>query len=419
MDLHKDKELFSEIIEGAAEYYNYDPSHIEKDYWVSKMLKEVACSDFGGQAFFKGGTSLSKAYGLINRFSEDLDMLVYSGDVNASKTQEKTLNKRVCDLIVQNNEDIYKPELSKTGGNFRKLYFDYDNNFQGVGLKQNLEVEIKACDFPDKTKIYYPTENRTIVPIIGTFLKEIGKEELAEKYGVTPFTVNCINPRKTICDKVSRLVKLSHRDNPIEEFSKHIRDFYDLHAILSVEEYRAFLHSDEFMDALYRTTLEDQLMKNSQTDKPLNEAVIFSDTEKIIFHPDIQKAYNEGLKKLFFNGKAMPSLQEIKTTIDEIAGRMAPFEEYRKEMENSIGPQKEHVYTKISIYTDLTGRMNIRCKVDDVQQMGVKLSSDDAKKYNDSLKSGNKEELERLRQEFAARYFGEQIETEKKCNLKR
>lgn len=420
MNLHKDKELFSEIIEGAAEFFNYDPSHIEKDYWVSKMLKEVVESEYSEQAYFKGGTSLSKAYGIISRFSEDLDMLAYTGDINASKTQEKALNKKIHDIIIENNRDIHKPELSKNGGNFRKIYFEYDNNFEKNGLKQQLEVEIKACDFADKTMIYYPSDKKTISPIIGDYLVAIGKKDLVEKYKLKPFEVNCINPRKTICDKISRLVKLSHKENYIEEFAKHIRDFYDLYAILSQKEYKDFLNSEDFIDALYRTTIEDQLMKNSQTDKPLNEAIIFSDTEKILSNPEIQKAYNEGLEKLFFKGLKMPSLEEVKTTIGEISNRITCFEEYRKEKENIVNStEKKTVFTKISIYPDSTGGLNIRCKADGVQLLGERMSSKDAKRYNDSLSAGNKEELMRLREEFASKYFKEQLENERKHSIKR
>lgn len=422
MNLHNNNELFTEVIEAAAEYFNFDPSHVEKDYWVSKMLKDVSTSEHGEQSYFKGGTSLSKAYGLINRFSEDLDMLAYTGDIKASKSQEKALNKKIHDVIVDNNRDIHKPELSKAGGNFRKIYFEYENNFEKNGLKQQLEVEIKACDFADKEMIYYPTDKKIISPIVGDYLIAIGKEDIVKEYGLEPFEVNCINPRKTICDKISRMVKLSYKENYIEEFAKHIRDLYDLHAILSQKEYKDFLYSEDFIDALHRTTIEDQLMKNSQTDKPLDEAIIFSETDKIISDPTIQKAYNDGLLKLFFRGMDMPSLDEVKATINEIASRIPVFEEYRKtEAEKKMGntTEENHEFTKISIYPDSSGRLNIRCKADGVQLLGEKLSPKDTNRYKDALKENNKEKLEKLRMEFAARYFKEQLGNNRNCTLKR
>lgn len=62
MDLHSDKEIFKELIALAADHFGYEQSHIEKDYWVCKILKEIALSEYKEKVFFKGGTSLSKAY---------------------------------------------------------------------------------------------------------------------------------------------------------------------------------------------------------------------------------------------------------------------------------------------------------------------------------------------------------------------
>ena len=79
-----------------------------------------------------------------------------------------------------------------------------------MGLKEHLEVEIKSCDLPDKKLMFYPADKRVIKPIVPAFLESIGQEELISTYGLESFETQCINPRKTICDKVSRLVKLSY-----------------------------------------------------------------------------------------------------------------------------------------------------------------------------------------------------------------
>lgn len=95
MNLHLENEAFRELIELAADHFGYEQSHVEKDYWVSKILKELALSDFADRIYFKGGTSLSKAHGIIDRFSEDLDMFAYSGNPTSSKQAEKTLNRNI------------------------------------------------------------------------------------------------------------------------------------------------------------------------------------------------------------------------------------------------------------------------------------------------------------------------------------
>ena len=83
MNLHSDKEAFKEIIALAAEHFGYEQSHVEKDYWVSKILRDISLSEYADKTYFKGGTSLSKAYGLIERFSEDFRVHREHGSVQA------------------------------------------------------------------------------------------------------------------------------------------------------------------------------------------------------------------------------------------------------------------------------------------------------------------------------------------------
>ena len=68
--------------------------------------------------------------------------------------------------------------------------FSYDNVFQGVGLKEHLEVEIKSCDLPDKRLMFYPADKRVIKPITTAFLESIGQEELISVYGLESFVKN-------------------------------------------------------------------------------------------------------------------------------------------------------------------------------------------------------------------------------------
>ena len=56
MNLHLNNEVFRELIELASDYFSYEQSHVEKDYWACKILKELAISDFAGSVYFKGGT---------------------------------------------------------------------------------------------------------------------------------------------------------------------------------------------------------------------------------------------------------------------------------------------------------------------------------------------------------------------------
>jgi predicted nucleotidyltransferase component of viral defense system len=72
MNLHHDREAFEELIVGAANELTIPTNVIEKDYYVTIILK--ALSEKIKDMVFKGGTSLTKCYQLLDRFSEDIDL---------------------------------------------------------------------------------------------------------------------------------------------------------------------------------------------------------------------------------------------------------------------------------------------------------------------------------------------------------
>lgn len=70
--LHNETEIFEQLILRTSEYLNIKPEIIEKDYFVTVFLKKLV--EKMPEIKFKGGTSLSKCYGLIERFSENIDL---------------------------------------------------------------------------------------------------------------------------------------------------------------------------------------------------------------------------------------------------------------------------------------------------------------------------------------------------------
>ena len=77
--VRQDPDAFDALRDTAADRLGVDPSAVEKDYWATEVLRSaVAPHDDVDQVVFKGGTSLSKAHGIIERFSEDIDLLVIS-----------------------------------------------------------------------------------------------------------------------------------------------------------------------------------------------------------------------------------------------------------------------------------------------------------------------------------------------------
>jgi predicted nucleotidyltransferase component of viral defense system len=99
MNLHQDKEFFAELTEITGNALSIPMVYVEKDYWMTMALKFLSQSPYVEDVVFKGGTSLSKAYRLIHRFSEDIDLAVNA--VHKNDRERKKLLKNVEDVVAQ------------------------------------------------------------------------------------------------------------------------------------------------------------------------------------------------------------------------------------------------------------------------------------------------------------------------------
>lgn len=111
-NLHLDLNSFRDLLQASSEDLKIPVQLIEKDYYISAILRALSKSSYSEQIVFKGGTSLSKAYQLIDRFSEDVDFAVISGDMsgNQVKVLLSKLKKEVTDGLT---EDKSFADISK------------------------------------------------------------------------------------------------------------------------------------------------------------------------------------------------------------------------------------------------------------------------------------------------------------------
>ena len=93
MKLHENPLLFADVIKSAAKILDMPQEFVEKDYWICQILQRLSRHDKSQYAVWKGGTSLAKAYGLINRFSSDVDVAVLTE--NMSQNQQKKFLARI------------------------------------------------------------------------------------------------------------------------------------------------------------------------------------------------------------------------------------------------------------------------------------------------------------------------------------
>lgn len=142
MILHLNKKEFTEAIQAASDYLKISPVFIEKDYWITTVLKQLSESKHADKVVFKGGTSLTKAHKLIQRFSEDVDIAVL--DVSElSGNQIKTLIRNVEKAISKDLTEIDVPGVTSKFSKFRKTVFTYPvtGNFKiSAGISDKLII---------------------------------------------------------------------------------------------------------------------------------------------------------------------------------------------------------------------------------------------------------------------------------------
>lgn len=252
--LHLDLKAFADLIHATSEGLQIPAPLVEKDYYLSVMLRSITKSDYAQRVVFKGGTSLSKAYQLIDRFSEDVDLAVVSDTMSGN--QVKIFLSRLMKMIAGGLiEDKSFPGISK-GSKYRRQAFSYKAqvgmDVPATPVPSRIIVEISAFANP------FPNERRIIEPLVTTFLKRQHLEEVIAQYHLDPFEMNVLSLRQTLCEKTVSLLRFSMSEDPLTSLSAKIRHFYDLHALLSVNEMKEYVGSDDFPKEVMSLVKHDQ-----------------------------------------------------------------------------------------------------------------------------------------------------------------
>jgi len=213
---------------------------VEKDWWVSRTLGIIFQMDIAKHLVFKGGTSLSKAWNLINRFSEDIDLAI---DMDFFMTPTKNWSKGE------------RTKLRKTAGEYSTgiFFVELEAEFLKRGF-ENLHFTIVETSESDRDprvlEIQYPNliEQQTdyMLPRIqievscrslrepfsiqkfGSLVDEVYFErEFAQSF----FQVPTVNPERTFLEKIFLLheeFKRPEEKMRVDRLSRHLYDVYHL-----------------------------------------------------------------------------------------------------------------------------------------------------------------------------------------------
>ncbi len=315
MKLHEDSKLFQQAIRATSQHKGILEIYIEKDYWVTYVLNAIFHHEIGEQTVFKGGTALSKCFGMIERFSEDIDLVVMRSDKendNQLKRKIKTISKVVEGLLPEVPADI----TQKMGMN-RKTAHQYPKTFKG-NFGQIRDVVVVEATW---LGYYEPYTTQYVQTYIYDMMMSNGQEGMVQEYGLEPFPVKVLDPKRTLCEKIMSMVRFSYSSDPIDDLRKKIRHTYDIHKLLQHDTTKVFFNSDEFSSMLLKVAQDDVASyrnKNAWLARHPTDSIIFNDPEKI--WSELKNTYNTSFNQLVF-GK-LPNEKEILNSLKTVASRL-------------------------------------------------------------------------------------------------
>lgn len=247
MKLYLDKELFSDAIKATSRELGIAPEFVEKDYWICHILQNLSRHPYAERIVWKGGTSLSKAYGLIKRFSSDVDFAVLLEGL--SQNRQKKLVARIGKEITADLEEFDMPGQTIKNNRFRKTYHAYDSlivdNKESLAfLGNHVIVEINTYGNP------YPYERRSIRSFIAEMMEQRGLPDMILEMDMGPFELNVLDKRRTLCEKMVSLIRFSFEDDTVAGVASKIRHFYDLHFLMQDGDCIEYLNGEFSQDLL-------------------------------------------------------------------------------------------------------------------------------------------------------------------------
>lgn len=296
-NLHNNKELFSDVIIATSNALNIEPAIIEKDYYVTLLLKKIneKCPDI----IFKGGTSLSKCFKIINRFSEDIDI-----GLNVDKATEG-MRKNLKTIIKESIEELGfildNPEHIFTRTYYNKYQIKYPIGETTTFIKPYLYVETAIFMKP------FPFEIKEADTYIYRFLKEQNQPDIIKEYNLYPFNIKVQTLDRTFIDKIFALGDY-YLTNKTKGYSRH---FYDLYKIMPE------INFDDNFFKLY-----DEVKEIRSNDEDCPSAKPEQDLKKLlreIYNTDYFRAdYEDVTSELLFEDVSYSVVKENLKRIIEI-----------------------------------------------------------------------------------------------------
>lgn len=319
MNLHQNNETFKDLIDLTAEKFSMPSLFIEKDYWVTYVLYNLYKSEYKDAVVFKGGTSLSKVYGLIDRFSEDVDLVIFDNGEERTLNQNRTLLSKIPKKIaIDPLEDLGQEhsDFRDTKG-YKKRVYKYpkldENNDEYGHARSELILEINFFIEP------FPVLVKPVKTYIHEFLYENKNFETIKEFSLEPFDINVLCTSRTFYEKVLSLYRGAHKS--IEVLKNRIRHFYDIYMLVTKDEKikKEIEDKNAFITNL-RNVIDDEKKHEMFCDiEEFLPLYTSSFSEHIIqLKEEIRNIYENSFSSMVYDKSKMPTFDEVYNKISSI-----------------------------------------------------------------------------------------------------
>ena len=210
---------------------------IEKDWWVTAVLRALFALPYSGHMSFKGGTNLSKCWKLTNRMSEDADIAIYreylgfAGPLSKTQISDK-LRRAACSFVREKLQYDLREQLIKDG--IKEEYFSVNVNITPITTTDPETIEVAYLPVYSDSEYLRPkvivevsgrSMNEPVVPVaIHSFIDDVFKNA---PFTEGDFEVRAVVPQRTFLEKVFLLHEefaKPYERRRTERMSRHLYD---------------------------------------------------------------------------------------------------------------------------------------------------------------------------------------------------
>jgi hypothetical protein len=303
-----DRKDFGDLLAVVADERRLDPTLVEKDYWIMHCLWGLRAQGFNFE--LKGGTSLSKGFGVIHRFSEDIDIRIEPPDgmdVKIGRNQDKAAHVasrrvfydwlaaeiRIPGIVQVARDEDFDDEKMRSGG----IRLSYSARTAPLaGVKDGILLELGFDD---------TAPNRLVT--ISSWAWDIANESAIAVIDNRAVDVPCYAPTHTFVEKLQTISTKYRKLRDAQAFpANFLRHYYDVYCLLQLDEIQAFMKDPAYQE------------RKKQRFRTGDELVIASNQAFTLKDVDERKRFAAEYRKtgsLYYQGQ--PNFEALLARIDE------------------------------------------------------------------------------------------------------